>query len=145
MIHSSLKPGKIALAAGIAVALFGGTTLLGSGGVLHLASDVHAAQGSGQGQQGQGSGSQGQNGKQSGMRGGKRDIGSLLADDDGDDSDRPPWAGVPGNEGKPGGGSSGSDTRKLLQEAYIAWYFPAVCCNNLFGALMQKFCSSIVP
>lgn len=46
-----------------------------------------------------------------GMRQGRKDIMDLLADD-GEDSDRPAWAGQPGNEGKPGGGNAGSDTEK---------------------------------
>lgn len=32
--------------------------------------------------------------------------------DDGDESDRPPWAGTPGRDGKPGGGSGGEDRQK---------------------------------
>lgn len=46
-----------------------------------------------------------------GLRQGRKDIIDLLSDD-GEDSDRPAWAGQPGNEGKPGGGNAGSDTLK---------------------------------
>lgn len=45
-----------------------------------------------------------------GMRQGKKSIVDLLSEDE--DSDRPPWAGVPGNEGKPGGGNAGGTTKK---------------------------------
>lgn len=48
-----------------------------------------------------------------GMRQGRKDIADLLAEEDeGEDSDRPAWAGQPGNEGKPGGGNAGGDTKK---------------------------------
>ncbi|WP_432695808.1 hypothetical protein ACQUQP_14870 [Marinobacterium sp. YM272] len=48
-----------------------------------------------------------------GLRQGRQDIMDLLAEeDDGEDSDRPEWAGQSGNEGKPGGGNSGSDRLK---------------------------------
>ena len=47
-----------------------------------------------------------------GLRSGKKDIDALLAEEGEEDSDRPPWAGVPGKEGKPGGGSGGTDRKK---------------------------------
>lgn len=112
MKQNLTNPRKTALAAGIAVALFAGTTMMSTDSMFYLSNDVHAAQGSGQGQQGSGQGQKGKHSGARGMRGGNKNIGSLLAEDDDDDSDRPPWAGVPGNEGKPGGGSGGSDTRK---------------------------------
>ena len=59
-----------------------------------------------------GSGGKGTGGK-GGLRGSKKSISDVLAaDDDGEDSDRPDWAGVPGNEGKPGGGNAGGSTKK---------------------------------
>lgn len=45
-------------------------------------------------------------------RHGNKSIDELLSSDSEEDSDRPNWAGTPGKEGKPGGGSSGSDTQK---------------------------------
>ena len=77
---------------------------------------AYAAQGSGQGQQGPGGGGQhgGQAGGQAGGQmqgaggqGGKSSMDKVLeAEDDGDDSDRPTWAGEPGGEGRPGGGGN---------------------------------------
>jgi hypothetical protein len=77
---------------------------------------AYAAQGSGQGQQGAGGGGQrgGQAGGQAGGQmqgaggqGGKSSMDKVLeAEDDGDDSDRPTWAGEPGGEGRPGGGGN---------------------------------------
>ena len=59
-----------------------------------------------------GSGGQGGGGK-GGLRGSKHSISDLLAEeDDGEDSDRPSWAGTPGKEGKPGGGNAGGSTKK---------------------------------
>lgn len=70
----------------------------------------HADHGSkGAGKKGQGSGESGKAGQQ--LRKGKKSVIDILADD-GEDSDRPSWAGVPGKEGKPGGGSAGGDTKK---------------------------------
>lgn len=40
------------------------------------------------------------------------DVLSAAAEDGGEDSDRPDWAGTPGNEGKPGGGNAGDNTKK---------------------------------
>ena len=61
-------------------------------------------------QSGQGAGvGKGQAGE--GRRGGK-DLSQILSDDGDDDSDRPPWAQHPGNEGKPGGGNHGGNTKK---------------------------------
>lgn len=58
-----------------------------------------------------GSGGSGGSGHSSqGMRQGKKSIVDLLSEDE--DSDRPSWAGVPGNEGKPGGGNAGSSSKK---------------------------------
>lgn len=76
----------------------------------------HTGQGH-KGQAGTGAGSAmkggGHGGRDSlkGMRQGRKDIADLLAEDD-DDSDRPEWAGQPGNEGKPGGGNAGDNTKK---------------------------------
>ena len=77
---------------------------------------AYAAQGSGQGQQGAGGGGQraGQAGGQTGgqMQGGGGQAGKsgmdkvLEAEDEGDDSDRPTWAGQPGGEDRPGGGGN---------------------------------------
>jgi len=61
------------------------------------------------GQGGQGAGGQGQG---QGQRGGKS-VADVLADDGAEeDSDRPEWAGVPGRDGKPGGGNAGGSTQK---------------------------------
>lgn len=46
-----------------------------------------------------------------GMRQGRKDILDILADDN-EESDRPSWAGQPGNEGKPGGGNAGDSRKK---------------------------------
>ena len=77
---------------------------------------AYAAQGSGQSQQGAGGGGQrggqvgGQAGGQmqgAGDQGGKSGMDKVLeAEDEGDDSDRPTWAGQPGGEGRPGGGGN---------------------------------------
>jgi hypothetical protein len=65
----------------------------------------------GQGEAGaKGSGDKGKAGQ--GMRQGKKSITDILSDDGEDDSDRPAWAGIPGNEGKPGGGNAGGSTKK---------------------------------
>jgi hypothetical protein len=73
----------------------------------------HKGQGSGKSTASKGSG-QGMAGQ--GMRQGKKSISDILSaeadEDDGEDSDRPAWAGVPGKEGKPGGGNAGGTTKK---------------------------------
>lgn len=62
----------------------------------------------GGGQKGSGHAGTGQ-----GMRQGKKSISDILSEDsDDEDSDRPDWAGTPGNEGKPGGGNAGGTTKK---------------------------------
>lgn len=64
----------------------------------------------GEGRKGSGQGSMGQ-----GLRHGKKSISDILSEvseDEGEDSDRPAWAGTPGNEGKPGGGNAGGTTKK---------------------------------
>ena len=101
---------KIAIIAGVTVAIFAGASMMSPGNMFDWAEDAQAAESKGKGQHG----GKGQKGKKSGsLRSGKKDISAILAeDDDGDDSDRPPWAGVPGKEGKPGGGSGGSDRKK---------------------------------
>jgi hypothetical protein len=62
--------------------------------------------------------SKGKKGRDAAPRG-RRSLEDVLRDesedsgeDGGEDSDRPDWAGTPGKEGKPGGGSAGSDTRR---------------------------------
>lgn len=47
-----------------------------------------------------------------GVRQGKKSITDILSDEGEEDSDRPAWAGIPGNEGKPGGGNAGGSTQK---------------------------------
>lgn len=70
----------------------------------------HADHGSkGNGKKSQGSGEKGKAGQQ--LRKGKKSVVDILADE-GEDSDRPAWAGVPGKAGKPGGGNAGGDTKK---------------------------------
>lgn len=65
----------------------------------------------GQGQMGQMESGHNAGSSLKGLRQGRQDIIDLLAEDE-EDSDRPSWAGQPGNEGKPGGGNSGSDRTK---------------------------------
>ena len=82
-------------------------------------SNAEAADG-GKGQrggQGSGAGKGGMGGKADFQRGSaNKSIEAVLEEgDDGEDSDRPSWAGTPGKEGKPGsehGGSEGGDTKK---------------------------------
>jgi hypothetical protein len=73
---------------------------------------IDTAQAASDKSKGSGKGRKGMATSTKGLRGGKKDIRDVLAEDEGDDSDRPPWAGVPGKEGKPGGGSGGSDRKK---------------------------------
>lgn len=47
-----------------------------------------------------------------GSRQGKKSITDILSAESEEDSDRPAWAGTPGNEGKPGGGNAGGSTKK---------------------------------
>ena len=113
---------KTVIASATALALVGGPAFMA--GVFTADMDApglfpqaYAAQGSGQGQQGPGGGGQhgGQAGGQAGgqMQGAGGQGGSkssmdkvLEAEDEGDDSDRPTWAGEPGGEGRPGGGGN---------------------------------------
>lgn len=111
MIKPPFTLRKTALVAGIAVALFAGASMMSPNNMFDWVSDAQAAESKGKGQQG-GKGKKGDQTSTKGKRSGKKDIGDILSADDGEDSDRPPWAGVPGKEGKPGGGSSGSDRKK---------------------------------
>jgi len=112
---------KTVIASATALALVAGPAFMGS--VFTADTDApglfpqaYAAQGSGQGQQGAGGGGQrgGQAGGQAGgqMQGGGGQAGKsgmdkvLEAEDEGDDSDRPEWAGEAGGEGRPGGGGN---------------------------------------
>ena len=63
-------------------------------------------QGAQMGGERKGRGGEGQRG------GGGKALTDILSEDEGEDSDRPDWAQQPGREGKPGGGSAGSDTKK---------------------------------
>ena len=111
-------------------------------------SDAQAAESKGKGQQG---GGKGQKGKKSGsLRSGKKDIRDILAADDGEDSDRPPWAGVPGKEGKPGGGSSGSDTKKGVDYGDI-WVIlrndlgqPVLDANGNIQPCLDAACTQVI-
>jgi hypothetical protein len=78
------------------------------------ASDHGSGGHQGQGQKGQKGGGAGQVGKAGqGKRQGKKSVADLLSEDEGEeDSDRPPWAGQSGREGKPGAGSHGGNTKK---------------------------------
>lgn len=64
---------------------------------------------------GSASGGKGNRGGSAAPRG-RRTLTDVLSadaeDDDGDDSDRPDWAGSPGRDGKPGGGNFGGSTKK---------------------------------
>lgn len=110
---------KTALAAAV-VLLVGGVsttdsfTLGGTGSYAWVSSAYAAESGSGGGQKGAmgenrgGQGGQGGQGAAAkGQRGGKS-VTDVLAEDGGDDSDRPGWAGTPGGEGRPGGGGNPS-------------------------------------
>ena len=98
------------------VALLMSPLLIGSAQAGFFVTDAVAASDSSSGGH-KGSGNKGSGGKgavgKGGLRGSKKSISDVLSeDDDGEDSDRPDWAGVPGNEGKPGGGNAGGSTKK---------------------------------
>ncbi len=112
---------KTVIASATALALVAGPAFMGAIFTADMVapgpfSQANAAQGSGQGQQGAGGGGQrggragGQAGGQTqgaGAQGGSTGMDKVLeAEDDGDDSDRPAWAGQPGGEGRPGGGGN---------------------------------------
>ena len=80
-----------------------------------IISDANAAEEGGKGHQGAGGG-QGQKGAggQAGQ-GAKKGMDKVLEADD--DSDRPPWAGVPGGEDRPGGGGN-PDAGTIKGEEY---------------------------
>ena len=110
MLNRHLDWKKLGFVSAVAVALAAGAWLMSyEGASFSLINTAKAAEqkgkGGGKGLKGKGSGNKG-------LRSGKKDIDALLSEDEGEDSDRPPWAGVPGKEGKPGGGSGGSDRKK---------------------------------
>lgn len=110
--QTSFKPKVLALAVGLAV-IGGGYSLtcdLMDDGMSGFVSVAQAADNPGKGKQGANKGGKGKGGP--GYRAGRASIRDILSEDEGEDSDRPPWAGVPGNEGKPGGGNAGGDTKK---------------------------------
>ena len=110
MLNRHLDWKKLGFVSAVAVALAAGAWLMSyEGASFSLINTAKAAEQKGKG------GGKGLKGKRSGnkgLRSGKKDIDALLSEDEGEDSDRPPWAGVPGKEGKPGGGSGGSDRKK---------------------------------
>lgn len=109
---------KTALAAAVTL-LVGGVSFLGGftsseTGSFSMMSSAYADEGgaggggSGGHKGAMGEGRGGQGGKGAGGQGhkGGKSMSDVLADDEGDDSDRPAWAGVPGGEGRPGGGGN---------------------------------------
>lgn len=111
MVTFPYKLKRIAILTGAVGALLVGNSLLDAGKAeAAFINEAQAAES--KGKQGSGQKQKGKLSSQKGKRSGKKDIRDILAADEGDDSDRPPWAGVPGKEGKPGGGSSGSDRKK---------------------------------
>jgi len=109
MLNRQLVWKKVGYVSALAIALVAGAWLLNyEGATISLIDSAKAAEQKGKG----GKSLKGKRSGYKGLRSGKKDIDSLLAEDGEEDSDRPPWAGVPGKEGKPGGGSSGSDRKK---------------------------------
>jgi len=103
---------KTTIAASILFSLLAGTYMIANNAsVTDLIGAAHAAEAKGnKAGKGKGGAKKGGAGTQ-GKRSGKKSVSDILAEDDGEDSDRPVWAGVPGKDGKPGGGNAG-DTRK---------------------------------
>ena len=101
---------KAGSAGAFAIALVTGAAMISMDSV--DISLVDAAQAASDKGKGGGKGRKGMATSAKGLRSGKKDIRAVLAEDENEDSDRPPWAGVPGKEGKPGGGSGGSDSKK---------------------------------
>jgi hypothetical protein len=111
MVTFPYKLKRIAIVTGAVGALLTGGSLLDAGKAeAAFINEAQAAEG--KGNQGSGQKQKGKLTSQKGKRSGKKDIRDVLAAEEDEDSDRPPWAGVPGKEGKPGGGSSGSDRKK---------------------------------
>ena len=149
MIKPPFTLKKTALVASIAVALFAGASMMSQNNIFDGVSDAQAAESKGKGQQG-GKGQKGSSTSSKGKRGGKKDISDLLAADDGEDSDRPPWAGVPGKEGKPGGGSSGSDRKKGVDYGDI-WVIlrndlgqPVLDANGNIQPCLDAACTQVI-
>lgn len=134
MIKSFKKaaPGKLAAWLGIAILPLAGAVFLTTalsvdeGIVVRSAAAEHGGGGHGAGSgngggngEGKGAGGEGRGGTGGGsaesdvFRDEGRGGGSpATSGEDEEDSDRPEWAGTPGKEGKPGGGSSGTDRMK---------------------------------
>ena len=109
MLNGHLVWKKLGFVAALATVLVAGGWLLNyEGATFSLIDTAKAAEPKGKG----GKSLKGKRSGYKGLRSGKKDIDALLSEDEGEDSDRPPWAGVPGKEGKPGGGSGGSDRKK---------------------------------
>jgi hypothetical protein len=114
---------KTALVAAMTLALTGIATLDNDlylqTGFSSVISSVYAGEGNGEkgmGQKGAMGGAQGGQSENDrggqGYKGGKT-VSEILAEDgEEEESDRPAWAGVSGNEGKPGGGNAGDNTKK---------------------------------
>ena len=111
----TLKKSAIAAGVMLALAMAGLSSLSFDSGFI---APAYAAEGKGQGKKG-GKGA----GAGMGAHGGNKGVykrgpvdqsidAILSAEEPGEDSDRPPWAGKDATAPKPGGGSQGSDTRK---------------------------------
>lgn len=110
MLNRHLDWKKVGYVSTLAIVLAAGGWLLNyEGATFSLISSAKAAEPKGKGG---GKSLKGKHSGYKGLRSGKKDIDALLAEEGEEDSDRPPWAGVPGKEGKPGGGSGGSDRKK---------------------------------
>jgi hypothetical protein len=112
---NAFKPGKIAIAAGIATALtISAVNLPG----VDIFADAHAASDQSKSKKGEGKGKEGSGYFQRGS--GNKSIDSFLTEV-AEDSDRPAWAGPGATEPKPGGGIKGGDTQKgtLYGDLYV--------------------------
>jgi len=111
MVTFPFKLKKVAIATGVmAIALAGASLPIANNTDSVFIGVAQAAES--KGKQGTGQKQKGKLTSQKGNRSGRKDIRDVLAAEPDEDSDRPPWAGVPGKEGKPGGGSGGSDRKK---------------------------------
>jgi len=147
MMTPPFRMKKIAIVAGMGVALFTASMLNVDNYMFDGIIAAQAAEGKGK------QSAAGQKGKSTGIKGkrsGKKDIGDILSADDGEDSDRPPWAGVPGKEGKPGGGSSGSDRKKGVDYGDI-WVIlrndlgqPVLDANGNVQPCLDPACTDVV-
>jgi hypothetical protein len=116
MINSIIfKPGKIAIAIGVAAALtISGANIPG----VDIFTGAHAASDQGKSNKG---GGKGQKGSGKFERGSSNKSIDTFLDEVAEDSDRPAWAGPDATEPKPGGGIKGGDTKKgtLFGDLYV--------------------------